>query len=137
MYAWALLAVALSAQLAGAQVPQADARPARPFCSIPPALPPALDGHGAITVVRATFAITMTNSGQPCGRQHSFAPQSRLELVRQPTHGTVALTGLDFAYTPSPGYLGPDSFVIRINSNASVISESTFNVSVVTADQAH
>jgi hypothetical protein len=141
---WAMLALALSVTAARAQAPRSDDIPPRstapapvpPFCSIPPALPPALVQQGPRTIVCATGTIVMTNSGQPCGRQLSFAPQTQLELLRRPAHGTVTLTGSAFAYIPSPGYVGPDSFVIRISGAAPTVPEWTFNVTVVTPDQA-
>jgi hypothetical protein len=109
---------------------------AQTACAIPPAPPPRLERHGTITVIFATATITVTNTGQACGRQLSFAPDSRLEIVRQPGHGSVALTGPRFDYTPSPGYVGPDSFVIRIVMSEQAFGEWTFDVSVVTPEQA-
>ena len=41
-------------------------------------------------------------------------------------------TDAAFGYTPAPGNIGPDSFVLRVPN-----AEWTFNVNVVTPDQAH
>ena len=109
---------------------------AQTACAIPPAPPPRLERHGTITVIFATGTITVANTGQACGRQLSFAPDSRMEIMRQPGHGSVALTGPRFDYTPSPGYVGQDSFVIRIAVNDQGFSVWTFEVSVVAPEQA-
>jgi hypothetical protein len=123
----AILALALMLHAGGAR--------AQASCTIPPAPPPTLQRHGSITVIFAAGTITMTNTGQACGRQLSFAPDAPLEVMQQPGHGSVALTGPRFDYTPSPGYVGPDSFVIRIGINDQGFSVWTFDVSVVAPER--
>ena len=144
----AILALALLAPAAEAQTQRRNQAPAapttpaaapavRPFCSIPPAL---IQQQQNTYIVRATNVIIMTNSGRPCGARmgagsnetpQQFSNQVHMELTRRPAHGTVTLTPPTFGYLPEPGYIGPDSFVIRMPN-----SEWTWNVSVVTPDQA-
>ncbi|MGZ4766687.1 MAG: HD domain-containing phosphohydrolase [Ilumatobacteraceae bacterium] len=60
----------------------------------------------------------------------SAPDQSTLAVHVAPTHGSVALNGLDLVYTPADGYAGPDWIVYSICSLAGSCDEAGVSVTV-------
>ena len=48
-----------------------------------------------------------------------------------PSHGTVTANGLNFTYTPTPGYYGPDSFTYTASNAGGTSNVATVNITVV------
>lgn len=58
-------------------------------------------------------------------------------LVSGPAHGTVAVNGNgSFAYTPTAGYTGADSFTYRASDGAATSAPATVSITVVGANSA-
>ena len=55
---------------------------------------------------------------------------AKLRIVQQPTHGTVALSGLVATYRPDPGYIGPDFFTYLASDAGSVVDSVPATISV-------
>jgi hypothetical protein len=94
-----------------------------------------LEGHGTIMVNRSSTTMTVANTGQACGRRLTFEDAPRLTIINPPAHGSAVLTGPNFSYTPSAGYVGPDRFVIQRTISEQAFSEYTFDVVVVAPDR--
>ncbi len=60
-----------------------------------------------------------------------------LVLDTQPAHGTVSVNGMQFLYTPTNGYVGPDSFNFRVVDMYSAFGAGVVNgvVQAITPDQ--
>jgi len=60
----------------------------------------------------------MRNTGQPCEGTLYADPDARifadtLQVVSQPSYGTVSVSPPRFSYTPNAGYVGRDRFELR------------------------
>jgi hypothetical protein len=73
-------------------------------------------GRGATGLGGAAGTMTVRNLGRAC-RVVNFSvpedqtPAARLEVTKGPSHGQVDVIQPNIvAYTPSPGYAGPDEF---------------------------
>ncbi|TPP10288.1 Ig-like domain-containing protein [Rhizobium glycinendophyticum] len=53
-----------------------------------------------------------------------------LAVATQPTHGTVTVEGDYFAYTPTAGYTGTDSFTYTATKNGSTSAAATVSITV-------
>ncbi|KAF0974735.1 hypothetical protein FDP41_006209 [Naegleria fowleri] len=62
--------------------------------------------------------------------QNGDLPRATVSIVSQPTHGSAVVMGYKVRYTPTNGYVGPDSFTYRLNDLSSLNAES--NVATVT-----
>jgi len=71
--------------------------------------------NGMDTGAGAYATIRVVNSGDRCGRRIYYRrgePFDSLSLSKPPIHGSVTIEGSAFYYTPSPGFVGEDEFVI-------------------------
>jgi hypothetical protein len=71
--------------------------------------------HGLLGSKGARVTMRVSDNDQTCETrlwvQKGVIPFTRLEQVKAPEHGALALTDPSrFAYHPEPGYRGPDSF---------------------------
>jgi hypothetical protein len=73
-------------------------------------------GRGATGLGGAAGTMTVRNVGRPCRIVNFTVPEqrvatSRLEVVRAPAQGRLEVIQPNVvAYTPNPGYTGPDEF---------------------------
>jgi predicted phosphodiesterase len=86
----------------------------------PVADPPVADNQSVTTKQNTVVDITLTAS-DPDGDALTY------EVVTAPANGTLSGTAPNLTYTPSPGYVGPDSFTFKANdgmtdSNIAIIS---------------
>ena len=78
----------------------------RAYSLVVGAPPPATAEPTAVTV-----AITPgTGAGASIDLSSAVTYASGIQIVRQPTHGTLTVAGFVVTYTPTPGYFGEDSF---------------------------
>ncbi len=62
---------------------------------------------------------------------------SKIRIVRQPAHGSVALSGFVATYLPEEGFVGPDSFVFTASDASSYVDAATpATVTVTVGDPA-
>lgn len=98
---------------------------------------------GGVTVTGRELTVTM-DAGYtgPISCQDAEGDDVAVEVVTPPTHGTAEdapptapgwWLGRDIAYTPSPGYTGPDSFAVRGRDARGAVS-GTFIINVTVAD---
>lgn len=112
-----------------------------------------IDGNGGLTV--ATVTVTVVNSNDPPTvlndafavnpntlnnplevlANDSIAPDrgETLEIVAftPPSHGTALIdNGVRIAYSPEPGYLGPDSFTYTVRDSNGAESTGTVSLTV-------
>lgn len=50
--------------------------------------------------------------------------------VTPPSHGTAVPAGGDVVYTPTPGYVGPDSFTVEVTSSTGEVRQQTVSLLV-------
>jgi hypothetical protein len=73
-------------------------------------------GRGATGPGGATGTMTVRNAGRSCRIVNFSVPEqrvatTRLEIARPPAQGRLAVINPNVvAYTPNPGYTGPDEF---------------------------
>jgi hypothetical protein len=73
-------------------------------------------GRGATTPGGAAGTMTVRNVGEPCRIANFSVPESRvatsrLEVVKAPAQGRLDIVQPNLvAYTPRPGFTGPDEF---------------------------
>jgi Bacterial Ig domain len=73
-------------------------------------------GRGATGVGGVTGTMTVRNAGRSCRIVNFSVPEqrvatTRLEIARPPAQGRLAVINPNVvAYTPNPGYTGPDEF---------------------------
>ncbi|CAN5166050.1 hypothetical protein BH11PSE11_BH11PSE11_18150 [soil metagenome] len=60
----------------------------------------------------------------------------RVTSVKTPAHGIVSISGNGIAYTPTAGYIGPDSFTYTITDSQGLSATATVNVTVSTPNLA-
>ena len=61
-----------------------------------------------LTGIAVEAEIQMTAAEKICGVVVQLSSGAKIDA--QPTHGTVRYRGPDFIYTPTPGYVGEDTF---------------------------
>jgi hypothetical protein len=71
----------------------------------------------AVLAVPADGAASLTLSASGAG--------STVRIIRQPNHGTVALSGLVATYFAEPGYVGPDNFAYAATSSGGYLDSAT------------
>ena len=72
--------------------------------------------NGALAVPAggtASLALTATGTG------------STARIIRQPNHGSVALSGLVATYFAAPGYVGPDNFAYAASASGGYLDSAT------------
>jgi len=81
------------------------------------------------TVSNATLAVSAGSNGSLT--LSASGTGSTVKVIRQPNHGTVAVSGLVATYYAEPGYIGPDNFAyIASDTGSYVDSAGTGTVSV-------
>lgn len=58
-------------------------------------------------------------------------PASVVTISAPPLHGSATATGLSMAYTPSPGYIGPDSFMYTASNADGMSAPAVVTVTVI------
>lgn len=102
-----------------------------------------IDNNLPIVVVNDRFDIVenttsvfniLANDFDPDG----FLVTDSLKIVTPPAHGTITINANGtITYTPSNGYLGPDSFVYRICDNGPIVSCNTGTVTIMVNEKSN
>ncbi|PWK85924.1 outer membrane autotransporter protein [Fulvimonas soli] len=78
--------------------------------------------------VSATVAYGSTNN--PITLDITGGAPASVAVVTQATHGTAIASGTSIAYTPAPGYAGPDSFTYRATNGGGTSAPATATITV-------
>ncbi len=86
---------------------------------------PVANGQSVTAQVNTDLAITLTGTD-------ADLPANTLTfvIVTPPSHGTLAQSGADVTYTPTPNYSGPDSFTFKVNDGTVDSALATVNINV-------
>jgi hypothetical protein len=85
--------------------------------------PPVANPQSVTTPENTAVAITLTGS-DPEGSPLSYA------IGTGPAHGSLTGTPPSVTYTPSTGYLGPDSFTFTVNDGTATSAPATVSITV-------
>lgn len=78
---------------------------------------------------------TVTQAGVPVYMTLGMSPSTAvMRIVKQPAHGTVALSGNVAIYHPAPGYGGTDSFTFAARDSGNSVDSNLGTVSVSAAN---
>jgi len=89
---------------------------------VPP--PPVAMAQSVTTAANTPKAITLTATPGTSGDTLTYA------IVTNPAHGTLTGTAPNVAYTPAPGYVGPDSFTFDATETGVVSNPATVSITV-------
>ena len=90
--------------------------------TVPP--PPVAMAQSVTTAANTPKAITLTATPGTSGDTLTYA------IVTNPAHGTLTGTAPNVAYTPAPGYVGPDSFTFDATETGVVSNPATVSITV-------
>src|SRR5207237_864426 len=91
--------------------------------------PPVANNQSASTNKNTAVAITLTGTPGTSGDTLTFA------IATNPAHGALTGTPPNMTYTPTTGYVGPDSFTFNVteSNGATSTTPGTVSISVVQA----